>query len=54
MNVVTSHGYSGSLPLIVNREELFTVMLGVKDDEIIFTDVRKKLKLDTAKDAKLL
>ena len=43
-----------SLPLTVNREELFSEVLGVKDDEIIFTDIRKKLKLDTAKDAKLL
>ena len=43
-----------SLPLTVNREELFAEVLGVKDDEIIFTDIRKKIKLDTAKDAKLL
>lgn len=43
-----------SFPLTVDREELFSVVLGVKDDEIIFTDIRKKLKLDTAKDANLL
>lgn len=46
---------SASVPsLSVIREELFTDVLGVKDDEIIFTDMKKKLKLDTAKDAKLI
>ena len=44
-----------SLKLKVNRKELFQDVLGVDDDETnIFTDVNKKLKLDTAKDAKLL
>lgn len=46
---------SASLPpLTVKREELFTDVLGVKDNEIIFTDLKKKLKLDTAQDAKLI
>lgn len=46
---------SASVPsLSVIREELFTDVLGMKDDEIIFTDLKKKLKLDTAKDAKLI
>ena len=36
---------------IVDREELFHFVLGVDPDENnIFTDVKKKLKLDTAKD----
>lgn len=44
-----------SLKLKVNRKELFQEVLGVDDDETnIFTDVNKKLKLDTAKDAKLI
>ena len=43
-----------SVNLTVDREELFSVALGVKDDENIFTDLKKKLKLDTAKDAGLL
>lgn len=36
------------------RKELFLEVLGVEDNELIFTDVNKKLKLDTAKDAKLI
>lgn len=44
-----------SLAIKINRQELFQEILGVDDDEAnIFTDVNKKLKLDTAKDAKLL
>ena len=44
-----------SFPGIVNKEELFHDVLGVDgDEENIFTDIKKKLKLDTAKDAKLL
>ena len=44
-----------SLKLKVNRKELLQEVLGVDDDETnIFTDVNKKLKLDTAKDAKLI
>lgn len=44
-----------SIPAItVTREYLFTDVLGVKDDDIIFTDMKKKLKLDTAKDAGLI
>lgn len=37
-----------------DRQKIFTDVLGVKDDEIIFSDPRKKLKIDTAKDAGLL
>ena len=36
------------------RKELFLEVLGVEDNELIYTDVNKKLKLDTAKDAKLI
>ena len=44
-----------SLHLKVDRKYLFQEVLGVDDDESnIFTDVNKKLKLDTAKDAKLI
>lgn len=39
----------------VDREYLFQEILGVDEDESnIFTDVNKKLKLDTAIDAKLI
>lgn len=43
-----------SLPLRVDRKQLFLEVLGVEDSEVIFTDLKKKLKLDTAKDANLL
>lgn len=44
-----------SFPGIVDKERLFHYVLGVDDDEKnIFTDVKKKLKIDTAKDAKLI
>lgn len=44
-----------SFPAIVDRKKLFQEVLGVKEDEgNIFTNVKKKLKLDTAKDAKLI
>jgi hypothetical protein len=44
-----------SLKLKVDRKYLFQEVLGVDDDENnIFTDVNKKLKIDTAKDANLL
>ena len=44
-----------SFPPIVDRKKLFQEVLGVKEDEgNIFTNVKKKLKLDTAKDAKLI
>ena len=43
-----------SLPSIVDRRKLFLDVLGVKDDENIFTDLKKKLKVDTAKDARLI
>jgi 5-methylcytosine-specific restriction endonuclease McrA len=44
-----------SLPLTVDRKQLFQEILGVDDNEDnIFTDVNKKLKLDTAKDAHLI
>ena len=44
-----------SLKLIVDRKTLYHVVLGVEDNEDnIFTDVNKKLKLDTARDAGLL
>ena len=50
-----SDATEASLKLKVNRKELFQEVLGVDDDESnIFTDVNKKLKLDTAKDAKLI
>lgn len=40
---------------IVDKERLFHFVLGVDGDEKnIFTDVKKKLKIDTAKDAKLI
>lgn len=46
---------SASIPAIsTERIKIFTEVLGVKDDEIIFTDIRKKLKIDTAKDADLI
>lgn len=38
----------------IDRDKIFTDILGVKDNEIIFSDSRKKLKIDTAKDAGLL
>lgn len=44
-----------SLALKVDRKRLFQDILGLDDNEAnIFTDVNKKLKLDTAKDAKLI
>lgn len=44
-----------SIPGIVDKETLFKEVLGVNDDvDNIFTDVNKKLKLDTAIDAKLI
>ena len=44
-----------SLGLVIDRGLLFLEVLGVKDGEDnIFTDVKKKLILDTAKDAKLI
>ena len=44
-----------SIKLKVDRKYLFQEVLGVDDDETnIFTDVKKKLKIDTAKDADLL
>lgn len=44
-----------SFPGIVDKQRLFHFVLGVAEDEKnIFTDVKKKLKLDTAKDAKLI
>lgn len=44
-----------SFPGIVDKQRLFHFVLGIDNDEKnIFTDVKKKLKLDTAKDAGLL
>jgi len=43
-----------SFHITVDRRDLFEEVLGVKDDEIVFTDVKKKLKIDTAKDAGLI
>jgi hypothetical protein len=44
-----------SLAMKVDRKILFQEVLGVDEDESnIFTDVNKKLKLDTAKDAHLI
>lgn len=44
-----------SISGIVDKRELFHFVLGVDEDEKnIFTDVKKKLKIDTAKDAKLI
>ncbi len=44
-----------SCPGIINRDELFHDVFGVDgNEENIFTDVKKKLKLDTAKDIKLI
>ena len=44
-----------SFPGIVDKDKLFHFVLGIdKDENNIFTDVKKKLKLDTAKDAKLI
>lgn len=46
---------NSSFPGIVDRDDLFHYVLGVEGDENnIFTDVKKKLKLDTARDAKLI
>ena len=46
---------NSSIPGIVDKEELFHDVLGVDSDESnIYTDIKKKLKLDTAKDTKLL
>ena len=46
---------NSSIPDIVDKDVLFHDVLGVDGDEAnIFTDIKKKLKLDTAKDAKLL
>ena len=50
-----STSLSASVPSVdTDRQKIFTDVLGVKDDEIIFSDSRKKLKIDTAKDAGLL
>ncbi len=49
-----SEATDASFPSIVDRETLFLEVLGVKDDENIFTNLKKKLKIDTAKDAKLI
>lgn len=43
-----------SLPNVINKNDLFIDVLGIKNDDNIYTDVKKKLKLDTAKDACLL
>lgn len=44
-----------SVPGIVDKQRLFHFVLGIDGDEKnIFTDVKKKFKLDTAKDAELL
>lgn len=44
-----------SVPGILDKQRLFHFVLGIEGDEKnIFTDVKKKLKLDTAKDAELL
>ena len=44
-----------SFPGIVDKDRLFHFVLGVDGDEKnIFTDVKKQLKIDTAKDAKLI
>ena len=44
-----------SIPGIVDKKRLFHFVLGVDSDESnIFTDVKKKLKLDMAKDAGLI
>lgn len=44
-----------SFPGIVDKEKLFHFVLGIDGDEKnIFTDAKKKLKIDTAKDAKLI
>lgn len=46
---------NSSIPGVVDRQKLFHFVLGINgDEENIFTDVKKKLKLDTAKDAKLI
>ena len=45
---------NASFPSIVDRRSLFLEVFGVKDDENIFTNLKKKLKIDTAKDAKLI
>lgn len=43
------------VPGIADKNELWKVVLGVdENEENIFTDVNKKLKIDTAKDAKLI
>ena len=50
-----STSLAASVPSVdTDRQKIFTDVLGVKDDEIIFSDPRKKLKIDTAKDAGLL
>lgn len=50
-----SDATDSSFPGIVDKERLFHFVLGVDGDEKnIFTDVKKKLKIDTAKDAKLI
>ena len=50
-----SDATEAGFPSIDARKKLFQEVLGVKDDEgNIFTDVKKKLKLDTAKDSKLI
>lgn len=44
-----------SVPGIADKDELWKEVLGVdENEENIFTDVNKKLKIDTAKDAKLI
>lgn len=43
-----------SFPKIVDRKKFFLDVLGVEDNDNIFTDLKKKLKIDTAKDAKLI
>ncbi len=46
---------NSSIPGVVDKKRLFHFVLAInEDEENIFTDVRKKLKLDTAKDAELI